>query len=258
MAVHSLRRWSSRMTCSSEPGPSSGSSASRSCVGGELPAACGAYPPRLPLGGGDQPADQGRRVVNVVQVRDQAHPHRLQHVFGIAGTQPGRARDLPEQRAEFGDDLAERILAALPGGPSQPAMRVLRSGWLARTVTDLRSVTARSLSASYFPEQPILFLAQFPQGGRRPLFPLRDDRGPVGTGRSRPVKPQITVGLGRSGQQRSCDVRGHVAGPRTRCRSRSPSPRGSRPGRAPRVRAAASPVAVPVDRNPQFRGCGCR
>src|SRR5581483_1956387 len=101
-------------------GSGGGQLVERLVVRGDLPASGGADPPGFPAGGGDQPAGERRGVVDAVQVGDQAQPYRLQHVLGVARAQPGRARDLPEQRAELGHDLAEGVLAALPGRTKQP------------------------------------------------------------------------------------------------------------------------------------------
>ena len=206
------------MTCSSDPGPWSGSSASNSWSAGSSLPLRGAHPPRFPPGGGDQPAGERRRGMDVVQVRDQAHPDRLQHVLGITRSSARRARDVPEQRAEFGHDLAERVLAALSGRAHQAAMRAPRSGWLARTVTCSRSSTETGLHPQFLLMPSLLFFhrAQLRQGCHRPLAaapgpalssfrpascaaPVQqrpgDERGPVGSRERRAAPDRETAGV---------------------------------------------------------------
>ena len=146
-------------------------------LGRKLAPLRGAHPPRLPPGGGDQPAGECRRGTDVVQMRDQPHPGRLQDVLSVTRAQPGRARHVPEQRAEFGHDLAQRILAALPGRGTRSAMRAPRSGWLACVLTGSRSSTGTGLHPPLLLTQPRPFFlrVQFRQRSHHP-----------GGGRSRP------------------------------------------------------------------------
>ena len=46
---------------------------------------------------------------------EQPEPHRLQYILGITRTQPSGPGDLPEQRAELRDEVADRVLAAVSG-----------------------------------------------------------------------------------------------------------------------------------------------
>ena len=166
-----------------------------------------------------QPVSAGE-VVDVVQVGEQAHPHRLHHILRIAGAQPGRPRDLPQHRAELRHDLAERVLAPVPGRLSRPAMRALRSG---------RARAGRQRTRSSIVDQP-----GQPRDVRAASARSVAACCPAG------LSPGRTAGLSRPLQQRPDDRARPSAGPRTTCRSRWRTRRGSRRGRAPRGRPAAT------------------
>jgi hypothetical protein len=80
---------------------------------GSFPAGPAQDAHRLPAGGGDEPADQSRRVLNPVKVFEQAQPGRLHDVVGVRGVEPEGPRHRPQQPAVLLDQLVPRMLISL-------------------------------------------------------------------------------------------------------------------------------------------------
>ena len=69
----------------------------------------------LSAGHGDEPAWEGGRVADLVQVADQLQPDLLAHVLGVGVGQPVFAADRPDQRAELLDQGIPGVLIARCG-----------------------------------------------------------------------------------------------------------------------------------------------